>query len=172
MTIWKKPAKFIATVILALGFAGSAAHSQSPSRRHEALHFEINFSQQFALTSCPANAPVNDGCLNVTLSADVPELGGVGVQRLVLFNWSLFDPNHPTCVPDETSGTMTLADGTITFHAPGNVCFNDGTATYGLIVTGGTGRYADAIGGGQITVPPPQTGSTGRELWNFSLYLK
>jgi hypothetical protein len=87
----------------------------------------------------------------------------------VLINTAPFDPAHPTCIPDETTGTLSLPQGTITFHAPGNVCFSDGTAAYDLIVTGGTGAFARALGGGQVFVPPPETNSTGREIWHVQL---
>lgn len=130
------------------------------------LELDINFAQTFIVAPCPPNAPVADFCLSVTGVAKVRELGQVQFNRVVLINGTLFDPAHPTCIPDETTGTLTLPGGTITFHAPGNVCFVDGIAAYDLVITGGTGAYAGALGGGQVFVPPPETNTTGRELWH------
>jgi hypothetical protein len=159
-------------VVAALLGIGSAIPAMSKQMESESpMRLDINFGQHYQFIQCPPIVPVGDGCLNVTLAANVPEVGQVTGQRLVFFNGGTYDPNHPTCLPDETNGTMTLPIGTLTFHAPGNVCFVDGTATYGLVVTGGTGMFQGAIGGGQITVPPPLTGSTGRELWHLNLFL-
>jgi hypothetical protein len=133
------------------------------------LKLDINFAQTFIVAPCPANAPTADFCLSVTGVATVPEVGQVQFDRVVLINGSLFDPAHPTCIPDETTGTLTLPGGTITIHAPGNVCFIDGTAAYAAIITGGTGKYAGALGGGQIFVPPPETNTTGREIWHLEV---
>ena len=154
-------------LILAAIFTANPAFAQSQTP----LHIDINFSQHFEVTACPAKVPAGNTCLNVTGIAEVSGWGHVSVQRIVFFNAKLYDANHPTCIPDETSGTLNLSGGTLTFRAPGNVCLADGTASYALIITGGTGRYVGAIGGGQITVPPPQSNSTGRELWHIELYM-
>jgi hypothetical protein len=65
---------------------------------------------------------------------------------------------------------MYLPQGTLTFRAPGSVCLADGTAAYNLIVTGGTGDYRGAMGGGRITVPPPINDTSGLELWQLELF--
>ncbi len=131
----------------------------------------IDFAQQYAQAACPSSAPATAFCLGVSGTANPAVLGAVSFQRVVVVpDIGLYDPNHPTCIPDETSGTLTLPDGALTFRAPGNVCLVDGTASYGLIVAGGTGAYAGVLGGGQITVPPPDTASTGRELWRLDLF--
>jgi hypothetical protein len=161
----------VVTVAVLVGVGGAIAAQSKPADPELPVRLDINFAQQYGFVQCPPNVPVGDGCLNVTLAANVPGVGPVTVQRLVFFNGSTYDPSHPTCLPDETNGTMTSPRGTLTFHAPGNVCFVDGIATYGLVITGGTGIFQGAIGGGQITVPPPLTGSTGRELWHVDLYL-
>ena len=56
--------------------------------------------------------------------------------------------------------------------APGNVCLVDGIAAYDVVITGGTGAFAGALGGGQIIVPPPETNTTGRELWRIEVELR
>ena len=131
----------------------------------------IDFAQQYARVACPPGAPATAFCLGVSGTASPAVLGAVSFERVVVVpDIGLYDPSHPTCIPDETSGTLTLPGGTLTFRAPGNVCLVDGTASYGLIVTGGTGAYKGVLGGGQITVPPPDTASTGRELWRMDLF--
>lgn len=146
--------------------AGDAAAASVP------LHLNVKFNQQNALTSCPKTVPAVDSCLAVTLSASHSELGPLEVSRVAVFNGNLYNPSTPACIPIETSGTVTLQQGTLSFRGAGSVCFVDATAFYDLIVTGGSGRFAGAIGGGRITIPPPTTDSTGPELWSMDLYLK
>ena len=158
-------------------FAGlSPASGQDADQDRDAMapiHLQVNFSQSFQFGApCASTVPVGDTCIDVTLDAPYTQLGPITVSRVAFFNGSLFNPSTPACLPIETQGTVTLRGGTLTIHGIGNVCFVDGTASYNLIVTGGTGRYAGAIGGGQITVPPPTSNSTGRELWNVDLYLQ
>jgi hypothetical protein len=131
---------------------------------------DINFAQTYALIACPSSAPVGYGCLNVTGLSDHREAGHAEFQRVVLFNGGQFDFAHPTCIDGETSGTLMLPKGTLSFHAPGKICFTEGIASYDLIIIGGTGAYAGALGGGKVIVPPPQSNSTGRELWHIELF--
>lgn len=130
---------------------------------------DINFAQTFVFKACPSTAPVEDLCIYVTGVSDQPWSGHQEFSRVAMVNPATFDDNHPTCLPIETSGTLTLPRGTLSIHAPGNVCFSDGTASYDVIVTGGTGAYAGALGSGKIIVPPPESNSTGRELWHLDL---
>jgi hypothetical protein len=131
----------------------------------------INFAENFMVVACPGGAPATAFCLNIKGTADVVGLGRATFQRSVLIpNKNLYDPNDPTCIPEETSGTLALSNGTLTFHAPGDICLLDKTVSYELIVTAGTGAYKGVIGGGQITVLPPETASTGREVWRLDLF--
>ncbi len=158
--------------------AAAALASLSPMRAFArdplpvSIPVSIDFAQQAAPVTCPSSAPATAFCLGVSGTASLAALGAVSFERVVVVpDFGLYDPNHPTCIPDETSGTLTLPNGTLTFRAPGNVCFVDGTASYGLIVTGGTGAYKGVLGGGQITVPPPAaTAPTARELWRMDLF--
>lgn len=148
--------------------AGSVAYAAGYDA--DVSRVDINFAQTFGAVACPATAPAGDFCLNVTGTSDSPVAGHVEFKRIVMVNAALFDNAHPTCIPDETTGTLTLPRGTLTFHAPGNVCFADGIASYDVVITGGTDAYAGALGGGKIIVPPPLTGSTGSELWHLELF--
>ena len=131
----------------------------------------INFAESFATVACPAGSPATAFCLNVTGTANVAELGPVSFQRSVFIpDTTLYNPNYPTCIPDDSAGTLTFRNGTLTFHAIGNICLLDKSASYGLIVTGGTGAYTGVIASGQITALPPQTASTARELWRLDLF--
>ena len=131
----------------------------------------INFAENFTVVACPVGAPATAFCLNIKGTADVVGLGRASFERSVLIpNKNLYDPNDPTCIPEETSGALTLSKGTLTFHAPGTICLLDKTVSYELIVTAGTGAYKGVIGGGQITVLQPETASTGREVWRLDLF--
>lgn len=130
---------------------------------------DINFAQTFVFGSCPSTAPVEDVCINVTGVSDQLGTGHLEFNRISMLDPSGYDNAHPSCLPIETSGTLTLPRGTLSIHAPGSVCLSDGVASYDIIVTGGTGAYAGVLGSGKIVVPPPETNSTGRELWHLEL---
>ena len=153
-------------VAIALSFLPSMAEAAG-SQPHS---FNVNFDQQFKLMPCRADVPAGFTCLDVTGRATSPALGELTFERMVLFDLRKFDKLHPTCIPDETSGTLVLPSGSLNFRAPGSVCLADGSATYGLIITGGTGAYKDTIGAGRITVPPQTTPGNGRELWQLELF--
>ena len=136
---------------LLLGAACSVLAGVSPALGQDAepertaiapIHLEVNFSQSFQFGApCASTVPVGDTCIDVTLTAPYTELGPLTVSRIAFLNVSLFNPSTPTCIPIETQGTVTLRDGTIGMRGVGSVCLADGTASYNLIVTGGTGRY-------------------------------
>ena len=132
--------------------------------------FDVKFDQKFATVKCSTDVPAGYLCLHVSGTAAASDYAGWRFERSVAFNIKNFDDKHPTCLPDETSGTLYLGNDTLTFRAPGSVCLVDGTASYGLVVTGGTGRYKGAQGGGQITVPPPLNDTTGTELWHVTIF--
>jgi hypothetical protein len=151
-----------------IALASSSAIGQAASSEHRS--FSVNFEQKFKLTTCPAAAPAGFTCLDVTGKARIAALGAMKFERTVLFDLRKFDKLHPTCIPDETSGTLVMPKGSLNFRAPGSVCLADGTATYGLIITGGTGAYQGVVGGGRITVPPQTGPGNGRELWQVELF--
>ena len=158
-------------LLFTLPCAAAAIFTSTAATAHDGgkSAIDINFAQTYAVAPCAASAPASNMCLNVTGTSNSHEVGALRFSRVATFNPGQFDYTHPTCIVIETAGTLTLPRGTLTFHAPGNVCFTEGIAAYNLIITGGTGAYAGAIGGGQIIVPPPQTSSTGRELWHLEL---
>ncbi|MGB8635111.1 MAG: hypothetical protein WCD66_13365 [Rhodanobacteraceae bacterium] len=153
-------------LVLAGGLLMSAAAS---ARGMHASKIDINFAQTFVFAQCPDTAPAQDACLNVTGVADQPGIGHAEFSRVAMVDPSSYDYTHPACLPIETIGTLTLPRGSLDIHAPGHVCFADGVASYDIIITGGTGAYAGALGSGKIVVPPPETNSTGRELWHLQL---
>jgi hypothetical protein len=160
---------------IGLALIGLISIISTPSNAHnihsQPITFNINFAQTYAFGECQPNAPENAACLDVSGVATTKELGSLSFNRIATVpSPAQFDPSHPTCLYIETTGTLNLTQGTLNFHAPGNVCFSEGIASYDLIFTGGTGAYAKAIGGGRIIVTPPESRSTGRELWHFELY--
>jgi hypothetical protein len=148
-------------------FALSSATALSKSDTHS---FSVNFQQQFKSIACPGEAPEGFHCLDVTGKGNTSALGTLTFERIVLFDLRKFDKQHPTCIPDETSGTLVLPAGRLDCRAPGSVCLIDGSANYGFIITGGTGAYQGAVGAGRITVPPQTSAGTGRELWQVELF--
>ena len=154
-------ARVAATIALALSPLTTQA-AASPARS-----LSVNFEQKFALMSCPTDVPAGFTCLEVTGTAKSTALGRLRFERTVLFDLRRFDKLHPTCILDETS---ILPKGSLNFRAPGSLCLVDGSASYGLIVTGGTGAYEGALGGGRITVPPQASAGRGRELWQLELF--
>jgi len=157
-----------------LALAVTVAINPSPSvartANADSRSLSVNFEQRFTLVSCPGNAPPGSTCLEVTGKAESPTFGRLAFERTVLFDARKFDKLHPTCIPDETSGTLVTQDGSLNFRAPGSVCLADGTASYGLIITGGTGALRGMVGGGRITVPPEVAPGEGRELWQVELF--
>jgi hypothetical protein len=65
---------------------------------------------------------------------------------------------------------LTLATGdSITFTGTGNFCRATQAANFTYTITGGSGKYLHASGGGTILVPLPTSSSTGTEAWTGSL---
>jgi len=156
----------VASVTMALSFPPAMAAAPESQPRS----FSVNFEQKFKLMTCPADVPAGFTCLDVTGSARSATLGSLTFERTVLFDLRKFDKLHPTCIPDETSGTLILRGGSLNFRAPGSVCLADGSASYGLIITSGIGAYRGVIGDGRITVPPQAAPGNGRELWQVKLF--
>jgi hypothetical protein len=157
---------FLAAAIIALGLSSSMAEAARTAPRS----LRIDFVQTFKRTTCPPDVPLGFTCLEVSGTARSAAWGRLTFQRTVLFDLRKFEKLHPTCIPDETSGKLLLSTGSLDFRAPGSVCLADGTATYGLIITGGTGAYKGVVGGGRITVPPQTAPGNGRELWQVELF--
>lgn len=160
--------KSLSAVLLCLA-SGFLMSGGASARGVERSKIDINFAQTFVFKNCPSTAPVGDICIYVTGIADQLRARPLEFTRVSMVNPSLYDDAHPACQPIETSGTLTLPRGTLSIHAPGNVCLADGVASYDVIITGGTGAYMGALGSGKIVVPPPETDSTGRELWHLEL---
>jgi len=158
-------------VVMSLGllaFTSAAAQAAQKSP----VQLQVNLAQTFAPTTCPADAPTGSFCLNVTGTGTAGDLGKIEMTRIVRLNGAAFTPKQPNCVEGFTRGKMTFTNtDSISFDAFGQICLANGIAGYHLVVTGGTGRYKGAVGGGTVTVPPPSSGSTGRELWTAVIYI-
>jgi len=60
-----------------------------------------------------------------------------------------------SCGPAERQGALKVADGgTLTIHATGMYCVPGYPVQFTFTVTGGTGKYRHAAGGGTIAVGP------------------
>ncbi len=154
----KKIWLLLGVILSCTAFAGTTSQTAVP--------LLVNLEQKYSGTTCDAGAPTGSVCLNVTGTGTIAGLGKVEMKRVVQIDAASADPKKGT-----TKGKLTFENGDfLNFRAVGNVMFEDGTASYNFIITGGTARFKNAIGGGIITVPPP-SGSV-RELWSGVLYLE
>ena len=75
------------------------------------------------------------------------------------------------CGPAERHGALKLAHGDIiTIHATGRYCVPGYPVQFTFTVTGGTGEYRHAIGGGTIAVGPARNSPpTATEFWSGTI---
>jgi len=76
------------------------------------------------------------------------------------------------CGPAERKGALKLADGdTLTIHATGMYCIPGYPVQFTFTVTGGTGTYRHASGGGTIAVGPARNSPpTATEFWSGTIH--
>ena len=81
-------------------------------------------------------------------------------------------PEGTSCGSAERDGALKLADGdTITIHATGRYCVPAYAVQFTFTVTGGTGKYRHAAGGGTIAVGPARnTPPTADEFWSGTIH--
>jgi hypothetical protein len=75
------------------------------------------------------------------------------------------------CGLAERHGALKLAQGaTITIHAAGRYCVPGYPVQFTFTVTGGTGTYRHAAGGGTISVGPARNNPpTATEFWSGTI---
>jgi hypothetical protein len=149
-----------------IGVAQTSAQTASPA----ASPFSVQFDQKFSQTACPDGSPQGAYCINVTGTADSPDLGKVALSRIAVLD-SQAKPDSNGCVPASTKGKLTIKGDDVNFSATGLYCNNVTIAAYIYIVSGGTGKYSNAIGSGIISVPPPvsMAQGIGTEPWSGTL---
>lgn len=122
----------------------------------DTLQLNADFTVTASSTACPSGEPSTTFCFAFTGGGTVPGLGTVTDRHT-----ALSDESNPSCIVlDFTPDVITVAgkgeiDSMITTSASCN-----GIPT-GFVVTGGSGAYAGASGGGTFTPSPVSNGA-----WN------
>ena len=187
-----KPCAVLVLVVLSLGFLAGCGASQatptssstatatpttlptatsvpSPTPTIDRDPFQVNFLQHYQLIDCPAEPNQTNLCYNLQDDPSASSLGKIsfaGTDILYLL------PEGTSCGPAERHGVLMLATGgTITIHATGRYCVPGYPVQFSFTVTGGTGKYQHATGGGTIAVGPARNNPpTADEFWSGSIH--
>ena len=109
----------------------------------------------FFFHECAAGAPEQALCLHDEVDGRLRHLGRTTGSFEVVFDVAKFEDG---CGPISKQGSFVAANGDrLDVSAQGTFCFTTLIANYEFEVTGGTGRFAEASGGGSWVVPPPTT---------------
>ena len=131
--------------------------------------FQVNFLQHYQLIDCPAEPNPTKLCYTLQDDRSASSLGMVsfaGTDILYVL------PKGTSCGPAERNGALKLADrDTITIHAKGMYCIPGYPVQFTFTVTGGTGKYRHAAGGGAIAVGPARNSPpTAIEFWSGTIH--
>ena len=122
----------------------------------QAAPFKGNVQGSFFFHDCGDDAPEGALCLHDDVGGTLSHLGLATGTFEVVFDLAQFDQN--SCGPIKKRGSLFAANGDrLDIEAEGTFCFSTLIATYQFRITGGTGRFAGATGGGTWLVPPPAT---------------
>jgi hypothetical protein len=152
------------------GLSGSSSPEPTPSPTTTPTAgpqgFQVVFTENYTAAGCGGSYPLGTVCVTSSGSGQESELGTISLQRT-----SIYAPGGPdSCGPATTKGTLTLASGdSITFTGTGTFCRATQSANFTYKITGGSGTYLHATGGGTIQVPLPTSSSTGTETWAGTL---
>lgn len=152
-----------------LGLALSAAASGTPLRAAGTLQLEAPFLGKYAHVACPAGTPASTACISISADAAVPGLGQAR-ETYTLF----WDQSNPDCWHSTWTPTVITVAGKGELDASlrdPNACDEKDVSvetTTDFTITGGSGAYAGATGGGTIRSRASETGFTG-DTWSGSL---
>jgi hypothetical protein len=140
----------------------------SPTPTTDRDPFQVNFLQHYQLITCPTGSKPTNLCYTLQDDPSTSSLGKIsfaGTDILYVL------PQGATCGPAERSGALNVADGnTITIHATGTYCVPGYPVQFSFAVTGGTGKYRHASGGGTIDVGPARNNPpTADEFWSGTI---
>ena len=146
----------------------SATSVPSPTPTPDRDPFQVNFLQHYQLIICPSEP--NPTTLCYTLQDD-PSASSLGKISFAGIDILYMRPAGSSCGPAERKGALKLANGdTITIHATGTYCVPGYPVQFTFTVTGGTGAYRHAAGGGTIAVGPAKdTPPTATEFWSGTI---
>ena len=124
----------------------------SPTPTTDRDPFQVNFLQHYQLIACPAEPNPTNLCYTLQ---DDPSTSSLGMISFAGTDILYVRQEGTSCGPAERQGALKLADGsTLTIHATGMYCVPGYPVQFTFTVTGGTGKYRHAAGGGTIAVGP------------------
>ena len=140
----------------------------SPTPTPDRDPFQVNFLQHYQVIACPAEPKPTNLCYTLQDDPSASSLGRIwfsGTDILYVL------PEGTRCGPAERSGALKLANGgTLTIHATGMYCVPGYPVQFTFTVTGGSGKYQHASGGGTIAVGPARNNPpTATEFWSGSI---
>ena len=141
---------------------------QSPTPTPDRDPFQVNFLQHYQLIACPAEPHPTNLCYTLQ---DDPSASSLGTVSFAGTDILYVLPLSANCGPAERHGAFKLADGdTIIIHATGMYCVPGYPVQFTFTVTGGTGKYRHASGGGTIDVGPARNSPpTATEFWSGTI---
>jgi hypothetical protein len=140
----------------------------SPTPTTDRDPFQVNFLQHYQVIACPAEPNPTNLCYTLQ---DDPSASSLGMTSFAGTDILYVLPEGTRCGPAERNGALKLADeGTITIHATGMYCVPGYPVQFTFTVTGGTGTYRHAAGGGTIAVGPARNAPpTATEFWSGTI---
>lgn len=131
--------------------------------------FQVNFLQHYQLIDCPAEPNPTKLCYNLQ---DDPSASSLGTISFAGTDILYVLPKGNSCGPAERYGALKLPKGnTLTIHATGMYCIPSYPVEFTFTVTGGTGKYWHATGGGTIAVGPARDHPpTATEFWSGTIH--
>lgn len=130
--------------------------------------FQVDFFQHYQVIPCPAEPGLTNLCYTLQddpTSSSLGKISFAGTDVLYIL------PASTSCGPAERHGELKLTNGnTITIHATGTYCVPSYRMQLTFTVTGGTGPYRHATGGGTIAVGPARNSPpTASEFWSGTI---
>ena len=167
-------------MIVALGGGSLAAEASGHSVAVGSLALQLDIDLSNPETPCSAGSPPAFQCFTRTGSATVPGLGSVHESHTYVLE------NGPAgCVPSPGADAVRLVPSTVVLDIAGKGSFDlstsgtgclsrDGTliATETFTITGGSGVYAGASGGGTVETHfnlPGTDAFRGADIWTGTL---
>ena len=140
----------------------------SPAPTIDRDPFQVNFLQHYQVIDCPAESNTTNLCYTLQDDPSASSLGKISFAGTDIL-YELLEGTH--CGPAERKGALKLSDGdTIAIHASGMYCVPGYPVQFTFTVTGGTGKYRHAAGGGTIAVGPARNNPpTADEFWSGSI---
>jgi hypothetical protein len=130
--------------------------------------FQVNFLQHYQIIACPTEPNPTNLCYTLQDDPGTSSLGTVsfaGTDILYMLQ------TGTTCGPAERHGALKVVNGdTISIHATGTYCVPGYPVQLTFTVSGGTGKYRHASGGGTIDVGPAKDNPpTATEFWSGTI---